>query len=281
MVMAAWILSSAWAVSAETFETFLEPASVVDISTPYRDRIDSVHVRENDTVNKGTLLAELDSNVLKSRLKQTRQAAKFHGGIDAARALVSMRKNKVRMLEELEKTGNVRPQELHVARTELVMAEAEVQREREKLQLRRLEAEVIETEIAKKKLTSPIEGVVVKIYKQQAELIGGSDMEPLLTIVQLDPLYAVFHIPPHLARKVKEQQQIPLEVAGRKETGVVDFVSPVIDAQSSTTTVRIILANTNYGLQSGSRCTLSLDHFSGEKSHDRKKEPTTDQSPLQ
>ncbi len=164
MVMAAWILSSAWAVSAETFETFLEPASVVDISTPYRDRIDSVHVRENDTVNKGTLLAELDSNVLKSRLKQTRQAAKFHGGIDAARALVSMRKNKVRMLEELEKTGNVRPQELHVARTELVMAEAEVQREREKLQLRRLEAEVIETEIAKKKLTSPIEGVVVKIY---------------------------------------------------------------------------------------------------------------------
>ena len=275
-------------VAASTFETFLEPAQVVDISTPYRDRITKIHVRENDHVHRGTLLAELGTEVLKARLAEAEQAAHEHGDIDAARALVSMRKNRVRMLAELKKTGNARPQELSSARTELAMARAQLQGALDKQRLKESEAEVIKAQIKEKQLISPIDGIVVTLYKQEAELIGGSDPQPLLTIAQLDPLHAVFHLPPSAARSLKGNKQIPLMVAGQPATGTIDFISPIIDAQSGTVTVRIILKNTEHSFDSGSRCTLVLndtapDTTTGESTNDRTgtKKPAAGQGPLQ
>lgn len=275
-------------VAAATYETFLEPARVIDISTPYRDRIDSIHVRENDPVHKGTLLAELGTGVLKARLAEAQQAARQHGDIDAARALVAMRKNRVRMLEELKKTGNARPLELSTAKTELAMARAQLQDALEKQRLKKSEAEVIKAQIQEKQLTSPIEGIVVTLYKQEAELIGGSDPQPLLTIAQLDPLHAVFHLPPAAAHSLKPNGQIPLLVNGQQVIGKVDVISPIIDAQSGTVSVRFILANPDHRLDSGSRCTLVLDdtatnNTTGEPVNDRTgtEKPATDQGPLQ
>ncbi len=265
------------------FETFLEPAQVVDISTPYRDRIDVIHVRENDHVHRGTLLAELGSGVLKSRLAQAVQAAHNHGEIDAARALVSMRKNRLGMLVKLQKSGNARPQEINTAKTELAMAGADLQSALEKQRLKKSEANVIKAQIKEKQLISPIDGIVVTLYKQEAELIGGSDPQPLLTIAQLDPLHAVFHLPPEAAHSLKDKKQIPLFVAGHRVTGKIDFISPIIDAQSGTITVRIILANTDHGLAGGSRCTLVLNDTPGELSHDQTgtEKPTANQGSLQ
>ncbi len=282
----AGFLFPAGSLSAASFETFLEPAKVVDISTPYRDRITKIHVRENDQVHKGTLLAELGTGVLKARLAEAEQAAREHGDIDAARALVSMRKNRVRMLAELKKTGNARPQELSTAQTELAMARARLQGALEKQQLKESEAEVIKAQIQEKQLTSPIDGIVVTLYKQEAELIGGSDLQPLLTIAQLDPLHAVFHLPPVTAHTLNNRKQVPLLVAGQQTTGTIDFISPIIDAQSGTVTVRIILKNATHTLDSGSRCTLVLndtDTTTGEPSNDRTgtEKPTADQGPLQ
>ncbi len=282
-----WLLTCIFLIAlqhqaaCQSLETFLEPARLVDISTPYRDRIIRIVVREKDHVNKGTLLAELETGVLRSKLQQVKQSAAVHSDIDSARALVLLRKNRLQLLKSLEKTGNVRPQELTTARTELSMAEADLQGALERQQLKRLEVTIIEAQIREKQLVSPIDGVIIKIYKQEAELLGGSDIEPLLTIAQLDPLHAVFHITPALVRNLKQEQHIPLEVDEKVVTGVVDLISPVIDAKSGTIAVRVIVPNTNHTLRSGSRCTLTLNDTSGEPAHDQTTESTTGQSPLQ
>ncbi len=287
LLTVAWLLGVRPAAAA-TFETFLEPARVIDISTPYRDRINLVHVRENDPVHKGTLLAELETGVLKARLAEAEQAAREHGDIDAARALVAMRKNRVRMLAELKKTGNARPMELSTAKTELAMARAQLQAALEKQRLKKSEVEVIKAQIREKQLTSPIEGIVVTRYKQEAELIGGSDPQPLLTIAQLDPLHAVFHLPPAAARSLKENEEIVLQVNGQPVTGKVDVISPIIDAQSGTVSVRFIIADPDHLLNSGSRCTLVLDNndyndTTGEPANDRTgtEQTATDQGAIQ
>ncbi len=276
-----WLLVLQHQAVCQSLETFLEPAKLVDISTPYRDRIARIVVQEKDHVNKDTLLAELETGVLKSRLQQAKQSAAVHGDIDSARALVLLRKNRVQLLKSLEKTGNVRPQELTTARTELSMAEADLQGARERRQLKRLEVKIIEAQIKEKQLVSPIDGVIIKIYKQEAELLGGSDIEPLLTIAQLDPLHAIFHVAPALVRNLKQEQQISLEVDGKFVTGVIDLISPVIDAQSGTITVRVIVLNKTHILRSGSRCTLTLNDTFGEPTHAKTTESATGQSSLQ
>jgi len=267
-------------VLAGNFETFLEPAQMVDISTPFRDRIDNIHVQENDHVQKGTLLAELASKVLQAHLQEARIAARFHGEIDSAHALLAMRKDRLHTLENLQKTGNVRPLELSNGRTELAMAKAQLQSALDQQQLKELEIAVIKAQVQEKKLVSPLDGVVIKIFKQNAKLIGGNDLQPLLTIAQLNPLHAVFHLPPAIVLKLQENQSITLKVNTISASGIIDFIAPIIDAKSGTRTVRIRLPNPDSDFLSGSRCSLTFDTFS-ENQHDDTTETTTDKSSLQ
>jgi len=268
-----------------TFETFLEPAQVVDISPPYRDRIETILVHENDQVHRGQVLAELESRVLKSRLAQAELAAAMHGEIDAARALVRMRNNRVAMLAKLQKSGNARPQELETARTELRMARADLQSALDRQKLKKSEARVIAAQIEEKRLTSPIDGVIVAINRQEAELAGGVDSQPLLTLAQLDPLHAVFHLPPDAARALTGKKQVLLQVAGQEINGSIDFISPIIDAQSGTVTVRIIVPNPQLQLRSGQRCTFILPESTGDQIHEQsgqqEQNPATDPGQVQ
>ena len=242
---------------SQTFDTFLEPSQIVDISSPFRNRITAIHVGIGDRVKAGQLLAELDSQVLRATLESAETAVSFQGRIDSAKALVSMQQDRHNMLKELEKSGNARPQELVKAHTDLVMARAQLQTALDDRTLKQLEASIIRAQIEERKLRSPVDGVVVKISKQQAELIGGGDGEEFMTIVQLDPLLAVFHVPPETARGLEEKTGIPLESGGTTVTGIIDFISPVINAQSGTVEIRVTIANPDNSLMSGSRCTFS------------------------
>ena len=270
----------AMAAAGTGFEGFLEPNQVVDISTPFRDRIEVLHVRDGDRVSKGQLLAELDSRVLEANLAAARQAAASHGQIDAARALVAMRKDRLSLLKELEESGNARPRELASARTDLAMARAQLQGAIEEQRLKKLDVLVIEARIEEKKLRSPLDGVVETVYKQQFELIGGSDAEPLLTLVQLNPLLGRFHLPPAEAEGLHPGQAVHLSIGATRAEGTIDFISPVIDARSGTVTVRVRVPNSDLVLTSGSRCHLILSDKAED--HDRTTDQTAaDQGPLQ
>lgn len=251
------ILLSAAYCWAETYDTFLEPNQIVDISSPFRGRISSIHVRNGDQVTAGQLLAELDTHVLEANFVSAEVAASFRGRIDAARALATMRKNRYTMLQELEKSGNARPEEMTRAETDLAMAQAQLQSALDDKKLKKLEADIIRAQIDEKKLRSPIDGIVVKIHKQQAELIGGSDQQAFITIVQLDPLKAVFHLPQDVMEELHPGEQIKIDVGNKPVTGNIDFISPVINAQSGTIEVSIIISNSDHSLTSGSRCTLT------------------------
>ena len=251
------ILLSAAYCWAETYDTFLEPNQIVDISSPFRGRISSIHVRNGDQVTAGQLLAELDTHVLEANLASAEVAASFRGRVDAARALATMRKNRYTMLQELEKSGNARPEEIKRAETDLAMAQAQLQSALDDKKLKKLEADIIRAQIDEKKLRSPIDGIVVEVHKQQAELIGGSDQQTFITIVQLDPLKAVFHLPQDVMGEIQAGEQITINAGNKPVTGSIDFISPVINAQSGTIEISIIIPNSDEGLISGSRCTLT------------------------
>ena len=243
---------------AAQFETFLEPNKIIDLSSSFRDRLNKLLVDEGETVQAGQILAELNTNVLKAQLARAQQASSFHAEVDGAANMVKMRKNRLALLEELEKSGNTRPQELTMARTELAMAVAELQGAREARQLRKLEANIVETQLAEKIMTSPVDGVVLKIYKQEAELVGGGDSQPLMTLVQLDPLLAVFHLPPAMALQVKRGQEFSIQVNQQNIPATVVLIAPIINAQSGTVEIQLEVPNPESTLIAGSLGTLTL-----------------------
>ncbi len=241
----------------ELFETFLEPNQLVDMASISRDRLTVLHVKEGDRVKKGQLLAEFDSKVARARLDLAKTAVGFHGDLDSAKALVEQRKAKVTVLTKLKQSGNARPQELDSALTNLAMAEAQLLRAIEEQSIKVAELAVIQAQLEEKKLLCPLDGIVLKIYKAEAELVGSGDQQPIMTLVQLDPLLAVFHLPLEYAVDLKDRENAILEIDGRHVDAEIDFVSPVIEAQSGTVTVRFRLANPDGRIVSGSRVTFS------------------------
>ncbi len=257
LIIAVFLLLPAQFVSAQSYDAFLEPVQVVEISAPFRDRITAIHVGIGDKVEAGQLLAELDSSVLKARLESAETAASFKGRIDSAKAFVTMQENRYEMLQDLQKSGNARPQEMTKAQTDLFMARAQLQSALEEQTLKKLEAAIIRAQIEEKKLRSPVDGIVVTIDRQLAELIGGTDQERFMTIVQLDPLQALFHLPPEIAITLDHGTTLPLEIDGVAASGTIAFISPIINAQSGTVEVRVTIANPDNNLMSGSRCTFT------------------------
>lgn len=245
--------------TGETFDTFLEPYRTVDLSSPFRDRLDEVHVQDGQKVAAGDPLADLGTRVLLAQRALAREATGFRGSIDSARALVKMRTNRLAMLQDLEKSGNAKPQEMLAAQTELDVARAQLQTASEEQQLKKLELAVIEAQLEEKKLRSPFAGVVIKVNRQKTELVGGTDQLPLMTIAQLDPLKAVFHLPQALTAAMAAGKSLTLEGGVGTVTGEVEYIAPVINAQSGTVEVRVRVPNPQQQLISGSRCSLTTD----------------------
>lgn len=243
---------------AETSDAFLEPYKMVEISSAFRDRLDAIHVKDGESVKAGQLLAELGTRVLLAQRAQAKEAATFHGAIDSAQAQIKMRSNRLTMLQGLEQSGNARPQEMITAQTELSVARSQLQAAMEEQQLKKLELAVIEAQLEEKKLRSPFDGVVVKVNRQVTELVGGTDQQPLMTIAQLDPLKAVFHLPQASAQKLSKTKTVSLEGGGTAITGELEHISPVINAQSGTVEVRVRIPNPQQKLTSGSRCSLTV-----------------------
>ena len=241
------------AKAAETFQTFLKPNRENAVVPARPDILLQLHVTEGDHVTKGQLLAEMDSRVLQAKLGAAQQAADSEGEILSARHLVTLRESKLTSLEKLEKRGNAEPQEVIAAVTSLAMAKAQLQIARDQKALRVEEKKVIEAQIEETKLYSPFAGVVVQVHRHEGELVGGGSEDPVVTLVQLDPLLADFHIPLLQAEKLKKGSQVQLQTGGHEAEAVVSFVSPVVNAQSNTIMVRMTLANPKGELVGGNR----------------------------
>jgi len=241
--------------SKESAQAFLEPYLSAQLDFPGRAKVAKIHVKEGTKVTQGTLLSAFDTTVLDARLRLSDKALAVHGDLDAAKAIVDMRRIKLSTLLELEKKGNARPQELTTARANLDVAEAQMLEAQERRELREAEKEIILAQIEQNKLYSPFSGTITEINKQEGELTGG-DNKPIMTLVQLDPLLAVFHLSPEKAYELQEKQDVFLKTTKGTTRAMVEYIATLIDAQSGTTTVRFVIPNPDSTLISGSRVVL-------------------------
>lgn len=247
-------------VFAVSLESFLEPNKHVDIVPASRDTIRTIHVKEGEQVKKGQLLVTLDLEVLFAHRNTAKILAGAHGRIDSASTVIKMRQNILNNLQRLETTGHVRPNELEKAETDLAIARSDLLAAKEERLIRKAELKQIEAQIAQKKIKSPISGVVSRIYKTEGELVGVSDGDSLITIVQTRPLHAVFHIPYGYADRFPAGREVLLGVDGfdTPEKGVVAFASPIVNPESGTVRVKVDLSE-SFDAKSGIRCSLDSD----------------------
>ena len=106
--------------------------------------------------------------------------------------------------------------------------------------------------LEKKSVHAPFDGVVTQRMRQPGE--ATDNYLPLLRMVDLSKLYLETFVPANRLRDVQPGQAVEVTVPdlpGRKFTGNIDFIAPVIDPASGEFRVKIVLDNSSHTLRSG------------------------------
>ena len=217
----------------------LEAWATVEISPEITGRITAIRFEEGAFVEEGTVLFELDEDRLQHQLASRKAAL---------RAVEANAANARRIYErrlQLRARGVLTEEETEEAEADLEMLLADKERLGAELSL-------IERELQDTKILAPMTGVMShrKVDRGTHVTIG----RVLAHFYQIDPLEMSFSLPERHLGRVKTGQPVAVRVAAypdREFEGVVDFISPTVDAATRQFLVKAVVPNEQRELKPG------------------------------
>lgn len=243
----------------ESVQGLTEPYRTVEVAAAETGVIEELCVREAETVERGQRLAKLDSELLVALLAIAEQAAESKGILNSAIAELALQQERLNSYEAVFAKGHARQEEVVRARADVAVAEARLLAAREDLEKRRLEHEKVKLQIERRTIRAPMDGVVSEIHKEQGEFLA-TNAPSVLTLVQLNPLHAVFSLTSEQARLLRPGQEVVIGLPAPQTTakGKVDVIAPITNPESGTVLVEIHVENPGGQYRSGERCYLEL-----------------------
>lgn len=263
IVCALWFLTVALlpgtCALAVQIDGFSEPYRDIDVAASEIGIISSIEVKEGDRVTQGQLLARLDETLLQAALDIAKSAMESRGRLESASEELKLQTDMLAKLRDLRTRSHASLQEVERAETQLRIAAARLKAVREDHELKSLEYQRAQLELQRRRLVSPIDGVVTRILKDEGEFVSPAD-PVILKVVELDPLLVIFLVPAELVRELEVKQTVDVRMPAKATTvqGEVEFVSPTPDPQSGTARVRVRIDNPGEKLPSGATCQLIL-----------------------
>jgi RND family efflux transporter MFP subunit len=248
---------SANADTSDVIQGFSEPFRMIQVATPETGIIKSIEVEEGTQVTEGQVVSKLDSEIHQALLKIAQMSMKAQGRINSASAELSMRSNRLLILERLVEQGHARQEEVDRARADVAISEGSLLDAREGRQLKELEFAKIQQQLNRRTIFAPASGVVSNVNKNVGEFIAPND-PVVLTIVQLNPLKASFQVPTKKARELKAKQKVKIVFDHEEATaeGTIHFIAP--SAKSGMLEVKVYIDNSSGKFHSGEHCVLNL-----------------------
>ncbi len=253
MLLAVVISISAGSEAAE-YDGVIEPYMTVKVGSGVPGIIETVNVDRGDFVNKGQVIATLQSGVEKATMEAAQARAEMEATIKLKQAQLEFLMRKQQRNEELYKKGAVPFSQMDEAETNRILADSELKDALENRRLAELEFKRTIEVFNRLTIRSPINGVVVERLLSPGEYI---ETESILKVAQIDPLHVEVILPVTLLPSIRVGEKarvIPEAPVGGQYIAEVKIVDRVIDAASGTFGVRLELPNPNQKLPAGLKC---------------------------
>lgn len=245
-------------IEPKRIEGFTEPAQTIAVAASENGIVQEVRVELGQAVKKGEVLGTLDDDVLKATLEIAQLKASSTAAIDAAKAELEIKQQKLTALSDIQRNGGGSRDEFSRAKADAELARAKLKSAEETLAADRLEVKRTEAQLQRRTIRSPIDGVVTEIHREPGEFLSITEPK-VFTVVRLDRLRVKFYVPAEVAPRFSKGARVKL--AGQADekplTGDVNFVSPITHAESGLVRVDVMLDNRDGRLRSGQRLTLS------------------------
>jgi len=255
--------------NAQIQTTFTEPIVSSELASSENGIITKIHVKEGEYVNKGSVIAEMDQEVIKISLQYAKAKAGSSAAIERANARVKATKQKYESLAKLDRNGHANQRELQLSIAEYEEALADLQMASDEQQMAQIEVARIEAQLEQRLIRCPFDGSIIKIHKSLGEYISANEPQ-FATLVVLQELRARFYLLDSQTRGLKVKDLVEVEVGQEKVQARVEFVSPIIDADSRTVRVEVVIDNRNNGFACGVPCS-----WIGSKSMATRQDPNS------
>lgn len=252
-------LSPALAESV-TFDCLAEPAQRVQLGSPVTGLLAQVLVGRGDAVEKGDVLARLDSTVEQANVALAEAQAGAREALEAQRTRHRLALAALERARRLVTSGSVTQSRVEELEAAVEIAGRDVETELLRLRIAGIELERQKALLARQSIASPIRGFVMEQTLRAGEFVRQDS--PILTLVQTDPLFVETYAPVAYWGRlaVGDGATVSLEQpAGTEVPARVAVIDPVFDAASGTFGVRFLLPNGDGAIPAGQRCRVRLD----------------------
>lgn len=216
-----------------TFSGTIEEAKSSSLSFSVMGTVDKVYFEEGQAVNKGTLLAEINSETYKNAYQ-------------IALSSVNQAEDAYKRLEPMYKNGTY---------PEIKMVELETQLQQAKANL-----EIVKKNLNDCKLYANMTGIVGRrLIDPGSNVIPGS---PIFTIVDINTVFAKVPVPENEIGKIKKGGKAAVQINAVNEnyiTGTIEEIGVLANPLSHTYDIKIRLANPTKSLKPGMVCNVQID----------------------
>lgn len=236
------------AAPGEEFEAVSKPSADITLSFVRPGRIAEVACKEGDTVKKGKLLAKQEDKAEQIQLEMLAVQAADETKIKLAEAELAQKRKDLARLESAGQNNAATSWEIEHSRLEVRTAELNLEKARVEHEQDRRRHQESGAQLSLLHLLSPINGQVEEVKVEEGESVQGLD--PVIRVVQTDPLQIDVPVPVSLANQLRRNQParitfpaMPGQQKADQVEGRVENISTVAEAASNTLRVRINAAN--------------------------------------
>ncbi len=245
---------------ASEFGCMLKPIKTVDIRSPVVGRLSSVKVERGSYVKKGQVIAQLDASVEQAAVNSAKFRSQTQSQIIAAQNKVNAARQKTERMQILFDAKFMSAQALDDANNELKIAQAELNSGVESQTLAKYDYKTSLSELDRRSLTSPLNGIVTARYLDVGSIVSPTDGDhPILTIAQTDRLKVQIIAPVKYFNKFKKGSAItivPEAPFNRAINAKVEIKDSSVDAASGTFSMITYIQNSGNKIPSGILCSI-------------------------
>ena len=241
-------------------KSFTEPIEQSVVASSEGGVILQALIEEGDAVSVGQSLAVLDNEVLIHAEKIAVARSESTANREAAASRVGLLKAQKETIESLIDGGHVNNYEVQQKQLEYDNAVAELKAADDEMRLNQIEVDRSRAQLNRRTIKSPINGFVTTIHKHLGEHLSTTEPQ-YATIVRIDKLKVRFYLDAATLDRVQPGTEVEVLVGDSltAKKAFVKFVSPVIDPDSGTGRVEVVLDNKDLQIRSGAAC-LWNDH---------------------
>ena len=231
----------------------VEAFSTVAVKARVDGQINSVNVRDGDPVRKGDVLFRIDPRPYEATLRQ----AEANAMRDAAAR--DQARSQERRYQELLDKNFVSKEAYAQIRTNAETAEATAKASLAALENARLNFEYCT-------IASPLDGYVGKVLLQAGNLVRANDVNALVIINQVRPIYVNFAVPEQSLPEVRKYmaagplrvEVVPSDTTSARVAGRLIFVDNAVDPSTGTIRLRAQFDNADAALWPGQFVNVSV-----------------------